>query len=338
MKAPTHLLVANPTAQSGRNAARIDRALAELRASGLHARLLPTDPGGRTSRAVGEALAREPLRCVVAMGGDGTFREVAEGLLDSGRADEVALGMLPAGTANNHGRAFGLRAGDAALAGNARIVAAGRETRLDAGRLHLVDAAGATVWRGAFFDSVGWGIGAAVIAARNSERGGALGSIARDKLLYGAALLRALASARPGGADVVASISVNRGPSQERRLAELLIRGTRVYAGGWVVDPAARHDDGAFEVFSFPSRAGWVARAAAGLSLGPLVLAGLVAPAAPPDTQRASFVEVELRVAPGGATPACQLDGEEMPPCARASIEVVPRALRVIVPAAFADR
>ena len=338
MTAPTHLLVANPTAQSGRNAARIERALAELRASGLHARLLLTEPGGRTSRAVREALAREPLRCVVSMGGDGTFREVAEGLLDSGRAEAVTLGMLPAGTANNHGRSFGVRAGDGALAANARVLAAGRETRLDAGHIHLVGAGGATVWRGAFFDSVGWGIGAAVIAARNRERGGTLGSIARDKVLYGVALLRALASSRADGAHFAASISVDGAPPEERRLAELLIRGTRVYAGGWVVDPTARDDDGAFEVFSFPTRAGWIARAAAGLTLGPLVLSGLVAPPAPPGTQRASFVEVDLHVSPGGALPACQLDGEEMPACARASIEVVPRALRVIVPAAHADR
>src|SRR5262245_33755168 len=104
MAAPLHLLVANPMAQSGRNAARIDRALRALRMAGLESRLLPTAPGGATAPAVRDELDRGEYRCVIAMGGDGTFREAAEGLLGSSRRDEVPLGMLPAGTANNHGR------------------------------------------------------------------------------------------------------------------------------------------------------------------------------------------------------------------------------------------
>ena len=52
------------------------------------------------------------------MGGDGTFREVATGLLDSGRAEDVALAMLPTGTANDQGKSFGLDAGEAALERN----------------------------------------------------------------------------------------------------------------------------------------------------------------------------------------------------------------------------
>ncbi|MDI3281863.1 diacylglycerol kinase family protein [Polyangium sp. 15x6] len=336
MTAPTHLLVANPMAQSGRNAARIEVALRLLRAAGLHARLLPTEPGGRTVQAVRDALAEAPYRCVIAMGGDGTFREVAEGLLESPRREAVALGMLPAGTANNHGRSFGLRAGEGALARNVRVLAAARETRLDAGKLHAMDGTGGTIARATFFDSVGFGIGAAVIAARNVDRDrvrrfGRAFALYRDELVYAGALVRTLVSAPSTDVDFVADI-VADGSHDEARLTELLIRGTRVYAGGWVVDPTSRHDDGLFEVFPFPTRRDWLRRATLGLSVGPLARAGLVAPAAPPGTRRASRIDVQFRVAEGGAPPPCQLDGEEFPRAERASIEVLARALRLIVP------
>ena len=64
------------------------------------------------------------------MGGDGTFAEVAKGMLASQHAREVAMGMLPTGTANDQGKSFGLAAGPGALERN---VARGRR-RLD-GRL-----------------------------------------------------------------------------------------------------------------------------------------------------------------------------------------------------------
>ncbi|MDI1428470.1 diacylglycerol/lipid kinase family protein [Polyangium sorediatum] len=336
MTALTHLLVANPMAQSGRNAARIDVALHLLRAAGLPARLLPTAPGGRTVQAVRDALTKEPYRCVIAMGGDGTFREVAEGLLESPRRDSAALGMLPAGTANNHGRSFGLRAGERALERNVRVLAAGRETRLDAGKLHAMDGAGRTVARATFFDSVGFGIGAAVIAARNVDRDRArrLGkafALYRDEFVYAGALIRTLVASQNPDVDFVVNV-VADDARFEARLTELLIRGTRVYAGGWVVDPTSRHDDGLFEVFPFPTRQDWLRRATVGLSIGPLARAGFVAPTAPPGTRRASRIDVHFRVPEGGAPPPCQLDGEEFPRAERASIEVIARALRLIVP------
>jgi len=277
------------------------------------------------------------VRCVVAMGGDGTFREVAAGLLESARREEVTLGMLPAGTANNHGKSFGLSSAASALERNVRVVAAGLETRLDAGRLISSDERGRELARAAFFDSVGLGIGAAVIAARNvdrahAQRAGWLERIYRDELVYGGALLRTLAGARPDDGRFFATITLDDEPPTRMRLAELLVRGTRVYAGGWVVDPRSQHDDGLFEVIPFPTRAGWVARAAAGLCVGPLVRGGFAMPNAPPGTRRARRIGVEIHVAEGGAPPPGQMDGEELPRASRLSIEVEPRALRLVVP------
>lgn len=328
MDAPTHLLVANPTAQSGRNAGRIEQALRLLRGAGLSARLLPTEPGGQTAARVREALDVEPIRCVIAMGGDGTFREAGEGLLASARRDEVTLGMLPAGTANNHAKSFGLDASPHAMDRNVGIIAAGRETRLDAGRIHAMDERGVTVVRAVFFDSVGFGAGAAVIAARNEDRAWArraapLDRVYRDELVYAGAALRTLARPRRGNV-VEAAVTADGEPLGLGPLAELLIRGTRIYAGGWAVDPTSRHDDGQFEVIPFPSLRDWLSRAALGLAR--------VEAAAPPGTRRASRIDIELRPGAGGRLPRGQMDGEEMPAVARVSIAVEARAVRLIVP------
>src|ERR1700683_4712017 len=108
----THLLVGNPTAQSGRNAERIERAVRGLEGRGVSCDVLATLPEGKTIGAVAEGLGGKGYGHGIAMGGDVTFREVAQGLIERGRAEDVAMGMLPTGTANDQGRSFGLDAGD----------------------------------------------------------------------------------------------------------------------------------------------------------------------------------------------------------------------------------
>src|ERR1700688_4288249 len=102
----THLLVGNPTAQSGKNAERIERAVRGLAEAGVACDVLATLPAGATIPAVADrlrGLGGASYACIIAMGGDGTFREVASGLLESGRAEQVAMAMLPTGTANDQG-------------------------------------------------------------------------------------------------------------------------------------------------------------------------------------------------------------------------------------------
>src|SRR5689334_18199474 len=182
----THLLVGNPTAQSGKNRQRIDRALELLAQSGIEAELLPTLPEGKTTAAVRDALDAGVHQVVIAMGGDGTFREVAAGLYTSRRREDVALGMLPTGTANDQGKSFGLTADPEALAGNVDVIRAGHETRLDVGVYRAGDLSAAPDY---FFDSCGWGLSARVLAQRNKDRAfvetlGPLKEVYRDHAVY----------------------------------------------------------------------------------------------------------------------------------------------------------
>jgi diacylglycerol kinase (ATP) len=94
--APPPLVILNPAGARGR--AKQLRALIERSIAGGRADLALT-AGPRD----GERLAREAAlagRDVVAVGGDGTVAEVANGILASGR--DVALGIVPAGTGNDY--------------------------------------------------------------------------------------------------------------------------------------------------------------------------------------------------------------------------------------------
>jgi diacylglycerol kinase family enzyme len=71
------VLVANPTAHSGKAADWIRIARALLDREGVAHRFVATEPEGRTIDRVREVIDNDGTRVVVYMGGDGTFAEVA---------------------------------------------------------------------------------------------------------------------------------------------------------------------------------------------------------------------------------------------------------------------
>jgi len=326
--AGTHLLVANPTAQSGKNAARIER----VRALVARCDLLPTEPDGRTIAAVTRALDAGSYERVIAMGGDGTFREVASGLLESSKRDAVALGMIPTGTANDQGRSFGLDAGDASLERNVAVILAGKETRLDAGRL---ETAGRAAW---FFDSAGWGISARVLRERNLEREvvariPVLRDVYRDQLVYASALLRVFLDSYVVSDTFDADVVADGRAFELGGLTDLVVKNTRVYGGAWVLDRASAHDDGKFEIVPFRGKRDWTSKAIVDLDGNPLgedVLNAIGVEHSHPIS--ASKIAFDFRRWEGTAPFAAQIDGEEFPAGERAVVEVVPRAVRLIIP------
>jgi diacylglycerol kinase family enzyme len=328
----TYLLVGNPTAQSGKNQERIDRALALFARAGARAELLPTQPGGRTVGVVRDALDAGSFSAVVAMGGDGTFREVAAALVTSGARERTALGMLPTGTANDQGKSFGLEATPEALERNVDVILAGRETRLDAGVLR----AGGS--RDHFFDSAGWGLSARVLARRNEDRRavealGPLKEIYRDHAVYAGAFLKTFLESYVVDDKFTVTGTLDGRPFELDGLTDLVVKNTRIYAGAWVLDKTSRHDDGAFELVPFRGKRDWASKAIVDLDGNPLteeLLNQIGVEHSKP--VRASSIELELRAPEGGATLAAQIDGEEWPFAPEVAIDVVPRAVRLLVP------
>jgi diacylglycerol kinase family enzyme len=339
----THLLVGNPTAQSGKNKERIDRALSLLKSAGIRAELLPTLPKGGTIRAVHDALtAKQSIKVVIAMGGDGTFREVAAGLYESGRREEVALGMLPTGTANDQGKSFGLQATPDALARNIDVIRAGHETRLDAG---LIRSGGdPTSKPDYFFDSAGWGLSARVLAQRNKDRAlvdtlGPLKELYRDQAVYAGAFLKTFLESYVVDDKLHVEASLDGIEVMLDGLTDLIVKNTRIYAGAWVFDRTSRHDDGAFELVPFRGKRDWASKAIVDLD-GNLLTEEMLNEIGIEHSKpiRASHMDLVIVDPPGGAPLAAQIDGEEWPANPRVRIDVDARALRLIVPDAGNDQ
>ncbi len=330
-----YLLFGNPSAQSGRAAAVLSRAEALLRARGVAVRIVPTEPEGRTPALVAREITAHVPAVVLALGGDGTFNEVARGILASGL--EVPLGMLPMGTANDQGRSFGLVPGGEHVEEHLAVVLAGHRTMLDVGHVAALDEQGAERERALFFDSASFGLAPDILAARNRDRREVakiplLASLYRDQAVYvGAALDRWLGSfVEP--TKFAAVVETERFSRSWLALTDLVVKATPIFAGAWVLDRRAEPDDGLFELVAVESRRDWAARVAtdlSGLPRFPDVL-GIE----PVEHLAASRFELAL-LREGEAGIASQIDGEEWVRGHRFRIEVEARRLPLLTPAGF---
>lgn len=128
-------------------------------------RLLPpfdvamTERVGHASELAGEAAGK--YETVVAVGGDGTINEVANGILDAG--GETVLGVLPRGTGSDLVRTLGVPHDWKGAAG---VLAEGRRRQIDVGRatFTLPDGEQGSRW---FVNAAEVGFGAMVSEAVN---------------------------------------------------------------------------------------------------------------------------------------------------------------------------
>lgn len=323
------LLVANPAARSGAAEAQVRGAVSAMQAHGLPVEVLSTRPDGGTAAEVAEALRVGPYRGVVAMGGDGTFHEVANGLLQSGRP--LPMGLLPAGTGNNQARSLGLPVGD--LAGAIGVIAAGKLTRMDGAHVVLStpDGSEARCWA---FDSIGFGLSARALHFRFedkavAERTTLLREVYRDEWVYAGAAVRALLTSAIDDLRFDATVTTEHGTFVYEGLHDLILNNTRVYARAWVIDPSSRHDDGRMELLPILGMDAWAAHALVSLDGNPLrewldVDPGLV---------RAARFGIVLTPPDGTDIPA-QVDGEPRPATGRVDVTVHRRVLPLFAPEA----
>lgn len=333
------LLVGNPSSQSGRAAGRIADALAAMEARGWDVTFLETQPAGRTPGLVSDATRARPWRAVIYLGGDGTFGEVAQGLLASGT--DVPLGMLPAGTANDQGKSFGVRSAPGALEENLDILAAGFVRRIDVGWVERLDKDGvidASAW---VFHSLGFGLQPDVLAQRNRDRAFVgqlplLGEIYRDQAVYaGAVLQRTLASiVEPTKFDAIAEADGER--LLLTGLTDVVVNATPVYGGAWVLDPEAEPDDGLFEMVPVFGRRDWARSALQ--QLQPLVVVnqfvGVLSSIGEVHRRHVSELELWLE-RPGREDIPSQVDGEEWVSGRHFRLTVRRQRLPVVVPEAW---
>ena len=228
--------------------------LAACRATGLEPLWIETsveDPGVGQAR---EAVARG-AEVVIATGGDGTVRAVAEAMVGTG----VPMGLLPVGTGNLLARNLDIPVTD--LDEALTIALDGRDRSIDVGWLEVLEvpapnddvdeADRAEVGSKHLFTVIGGvGFDAAMVADTNSTLKAKVGWMA-----YFAAGVRHLHGRR-----LEASIQLDDQPPVTTRLRTLLVGNCGRLPGGITLIPDALVDDGILDIAAIDTRggiAGW---------------------------------------------------------------------------------
>lgn len=226
-------MIFNPASGRGRGRRRI------ARYKRLLERAIPDVMFAATARAgderhLAERAMDDGYDVVVAVGGDGTWSNVADRIVASGRSD-VALGVLPAGTGNDFGRNVGFRPHGAEEA--VRALVGGIIRRVDVGRLETPSASEHTPDHFEvrhFLNLVGFGFDIAVIDAAARAR------FLKGELLYKVSALGELF--RFPGTEI--RIEAGDGRVRDGRYLMLTISNGCYFGGGFPIAPGATVDDG----------------------------------------------------------------------------------------------
>ncbi len=228
-----HFAIFNPASGRGRGRRRIATYRRLLEDAVPDITFAETTRPGE-ERDLAERAAAEGYDVVVAVGGDGTWSNVADRLVASGRRD-VSLGLLPNGTGNDFGRNLGFRPDGAAEA--VAVLARGERRLVDVGRLETPSAPEHHPDRYEarhFLNLVGFGFDIAVIDAAARAR------FLKGELLYKVSALGQLF--RFPGAEI--DLRAADGRERDGRYLMLTISNGCYFGGGFPIAPGASVDDG----------------------------------------------------------------------------------------------
>ena len=310
-------MIFNPASGHGRGRGRIPIYLALLT---RHLRefdhSITTSSGDEVHLAL--AALEAGAETVVAVGGDGTWSQVADQVI--GWPGGARLAVLPSGTGNDFGRNLGLTYDDPE--GAVRALAAGRTRRVDVGRVVSLSAAdGQRQTPGAyrsrhFLNLVGFGFDIAVIDAAAGAR-----------FLKGAPLYKVAALLQlfrfPGVDGTVTSPA--HGSRTGRHLIVTISNG-RYFGGGFPIAPDAKVDDGLLHACLIRDagpirRAALFNRAERGHHGGA------------PEVAILSDHRFTVRFPEGGAVPRFEVDGDVFVSASHVvDVDLLPKALEVVVP------
>jgi diacylglycerol kinase (ATP) len=198
------------------------------------------DPGrSQTKQALAGGAAT-----VIAFGGDGTARVVAEVLARTG----VPMGLLPAGTGNLLARNLGIPPNR--LESSLHIALTGRDRTIDVGHVEIAATPDDEPRREAFLVMTGLGFDAEVMAGTDPHLKERLGWVAY--VVAGAGRLR--------GRRTPITMQVDDGPLQQRRVRAVVIGNLGMLQGGIQLMPGAVPDDGWLDVVVVSPRSilGWL--------------------------------------------------------------------------------
>jgi len=290
-------VIFNPQSGKGRGAQFVAPVLQGLGASRRLEHGLTQGPGDE-ARLAREAIA-SGFRRIVAVGGDGTWSNVANTIIHSGQP--VALGLVPGGTGCDLAKTLGVPLRDVHAC--CRIVLQGRRRVIDVGRVEGKH----------FLNIAGFGYDVAVL-----EDSWTVGYL-EGSALYLYCALRQLHSYR--GFDLESEAD---GRALGRRaMLMVIVANARIFGGGFKVAPLADVEDGLLDAVAFANM-----RLAGRVS----ALVGLLRGTHQRHPQVSSLRAARL-VYRFETPPSYETDGEwNRAQSNELVIESVPKALQVLVP------
>ncbi|MDX1891093.1 diacylglycerol kinase [Mycolicibacterium sp. 050158] len=294
-------VLTNPASGHGSAPHAAERAIAQFQRRGLDVvAVAGTDP--QHARQLVEGALERGMDALVVVGGDGI---VALALQVLARTD-VPLGIIPAGTGNDHAREFGVPTKDPEAA--ADVIADGRTTTVDLGRIRGAD--GTDRWFGtvmaAGFDSL-------VTDRTNRMRW------PHGRMRYNVAMVAELSKLRL----LPFRLTFDGGGDVDTDLTLAAFGNTRSYGGGMLICPDADPTDGLLDVTMLAS-----ASRARLIRLFPTVFKGTHVELDEVRTARAGVITVECVASPRITAYA---DGEFVCPLP-VEVSAVPGALRILRP------
>lgn len=291
-------VLTNPMSGHGNAPHAAERAVAALQRRGIDVCAIVGTDAAHARRLVDDALDRGTDALVV-VGGDGVISLALQALATG----DVPLGIVPAGTGNDHAREYRLPTGDPEAA--ADIVADGHTETVDLG--HILDTTGAVKWFGtvmaAGFDSL--------VSDRTNRMRWPHG-----RMRYNVAMLAEISKLRL----LPFRLTFDDGPEIRTDLTLAAFGNTRSYGGGMLICPGADHSDGLLDVTMITSSSRTRL-----IRLFPTVFKGTHVELDEVTTKRARTVHVEC---PGINAYA---DGDFALPLP-VTVSAVPGALRLLVP------
>jgi len=290
-------VIVNPAAGRGRGARALPGVTAAFHGVGI------SDIRTTQSREDEHAIARRAMDAgattLVAVGGDGTWSNVANAILAAGAGDQVRCALIAAGTGNDFAKSTGAPAADPAA--TARLVVDGAEQRVDVGRIE----------DRFFLNVAGFGFDVAVLEALSSVRW------LKGDAVYLYAALRQLTSYR----GVPVDVATDAGRRATANHLMLIFANAKNFGGAFRIAPDASLTDGRLDAVAILDATAWRR----------LKLFGAVARGT-----HMGLPEVVSEQAPAfavsfAAPPAYETDGEyRRAGTATLEIACVPRALRIV--------
>lgn len=292
-------VLTNPMSGHGNAPHAAERAVVRLQQRGVDVTAIV----GRDARHARE-LVREHLDrgtdALVAVGGDGVIGLALQELAGT----DVPLGIVPAGTGNDHAREYRIPTGDPEAA--ADVIADGHTRTVDLGRIDADD--GTRRWFGTV---VATGFDSLV-----SDRANRM-SWPQGRMRYNIAMVAELSKLRL----LPFRLSFDGGDAEDHALTMTAIGNTRSYGGGMLICPGADPTDGLLDITMIAS-----ASRSRLIRLFPTVFKGTHVNLDTVTTRRARSVRVEC---PGINAYA---DGDFAAPLP-ATITAVPGALKILTSA-----